>query len=249
MAASVSAAAPSIVGEWHFNGGTVIIAPDQSSNLVGTVSATTTFGPCPHPVGQAMWTDLQATGDGGYTGMHVWYHGSGSSCVAKTDLGPTAFRVLTKSDGTSVLMVCFNDPGTTMPVISPAGVASNVNYGCAYSTPDGAIPTVAPVFSQTITMPPSTPPKYTSGCGSLRRFTIHIREPKRDPFVKLKIFLGHKVFKAYRHGDEITSVINLRGLPLGTYTIKIRARTAAGFVVKGHRTYHTCIPKIRKHKK
>jgi hypothetical protein len=244
LAASVSAATPNIVAVWHFNGGTVIVAPDQSGQLVGTVASPTTFGSCPHPVGQAVWTHLQATGDGGFSGMHVWYHGSGSGCTVIPTLGPTAFRVLTNSDGLTVLMVCFNKPGTTMPAISPTGKPSNVNYGCSYSAPDGSVPTVAPTFAATITLPPSHPPKRSAVCRSLRKFTIHIHEPKSDPFVKMKIYLGHKLFKSFRHGDEITSVINLRGLPRGTYTIRIRARTAAGFIVKGHRTYHTCVPKI-----
>jgi hypothetical protein len=248
MAASASAATPSIVGVWHFSGGTVIVAPDISGQLVGTVASATTFGVCAHPVGQALWTDLQPTSDGGYTGLHVWYHGSGADCTPKSELGPTAFRVLPTNDGSSVLEVCFNQPGTTMPGIAPDGSPINVNYGCSYSAPDGSVPTTAPSFSQTITMPPgtqtSTPQTSTTLCGSRRDFKIHIREQRRDPFVKLTIYLGHKVFKYFRHGDEITSVIDLRGLPLGTYTIRIRARTAAGFIVKGHRTYHTCVPKI-----
>ncbi len=244
MAASAAAATPSIVGVWHFNGGTVIVAPDESGQLVGTVASATTFGVCAHPVGQSIWTDLQPTSDGGFTGMHVWYHGSGADCTPKSDLGPTAFRVLPSNDGSSVLEVCFNQPGTTMPSIAPDGSPINVNYGCSYSAPAGGLPTIAPSFSQTITLPPATTQKSTAVCRSLREFRIHIREPRHDPFVKLTVFLGHRKFKTFRHGDEITSVIDLRGLPLGTYTIRIRARTAAGFIVKGHRTYHTCIPKI-----
>ncbi len=242
MAASASGSTPSIVGVWHFSGGTVIIAPDDGGQLVGTIASATTFGLCVHPVGQAVWTDLQPTSDGGFTGYHVWYHGSGADCTPKTDLGPTAFRVLATNTGSSVLEVCFNNPGTSMPGIAPNGSPINVNYGCTYSAPDGSVPTNAPTFTQSVTLPPAT---QTQACGSRRDFKIHIREPRRDPFVKLRIYLGHKVFKYYRHGDEITSTINLRGLPLGTYTIRIRATTAAGFVVKGHRTYHTCIPKIR----
>jgi hypothetical protein len=253
MAASASAAAPSIEGVWSFNGGTVIVAPDASGQLVGTVSSPTTFANCVHPAGQAMWTDLQASANGMFVGMHQWYHGSGANCTPEPELGPTAFRVLTQSDGSSVLLVCFNHPGSTMPSIAPDGTPSNVNFGCSDSAPVAPVPTVAPTFSQTITLPPSTEDAAgtkTVGtkavCRSLRRFAIHIREPKNDPFVKLTVYLNNRVFKTLRHGQEITAVINLRGLPKGTYTIRIRARTAAGFIVRGHRTYHTCVPKSPK---
>ncbi len=248
LAASASAAAPSIQGVWSFNGGTVIVTPDASGQLVGTVSSPTTFANCVHPAGQAMWTDLQVSANGMFSGMHQWYHGSGASCTPESELGPTAFRVLTESDGSSVLRVCFNQPGTTMPSIAPDGTPSNVNYGCTDSTPVAPVPTVAPTFSQTITLPPNG--EQTAGtetvCRSLRHFAIHIREPKNDPFVKLTVYLNKRVFKTLRHGQEITAVINLRGLPKGTYTVRIWARTAAGFIVRGHRTYHTCVPKAPK---
>ncbi|MGA3363320.1 MAG: hypothetical protein ABSD82_15000, partial [Solirubrobacteraceae bacterium] len=124
--ASASAAAPSIEGVWSFNGGTVIVAPDASGQLVGTVSSPTTFANCVHPAGQAMWTDLQASANGMYVGMHQWYHGRGANCTLLPELGPTAFRVLTESDGSSVLLVCFNQPGSSMPSIAPDGTPSNV---------------------------------------------------------------------------------------------------------------------------
>ncbi len=238
--ASASVAQPDIEGVWSFAGGSVIVAPDESGQLVGTVASPILFATCVHPVGQAMWTGLQITPDGMYTGFHQWYHGAGTTCAELPQLGPVAFRVLTSSDGSRVMRVCFNEPGTTTPSIAPDGTRSNVNVGCADSAPLSGVPTTAPSFSQSISLP-ATGPKL---CLSLRHFIIHVREPKRDPFVKMRIFLGTRVFKTFRHGEYITSTIDLRGLPKGTYTITIRATTAAGFHIKGSRTYHTCVPKI-----
>jgi hypothetical protein len=186
-----------------------------------------------------MWTDLQPTGDGMYTGFHQWYHIGDSTCTDIPELGPTAFRVITESDGTRFLSVCFNRPGTSMPSIAPDDTPSNVNVGCTESTPVAPLPVTAPTFDQAIQLP-HTGAKV---CLSRRQFNIHIREPKHDPFVKLTVFLGSRVFKVIRRGDLITAVVNLRGLPKGAYTVRIWARTAAGFVVKGSRTYHTCVPR------
>lgn len=239
-AAASSAATPSIEGVWTFNGGTVIIAPGENGQLVGTVASPTTLEACAHPVGQAIWTNLATTGDGMYTGLHVWYHGSGASCQIVTDRGPTAFRVLAQSDGSKLLRVCFNQPGTTAPPsISADGTGTNVNYGCIDSSPVAALPMTAPSFGSSIILPKTG----RHVCLSRRHFVIHIREPRHDPFVKLTVYLGKRIFKVIRRGDEITAKIDLRGLPRGTYTIRIRARTAVGLVVKGWRTYHTCVPK------
>jgi hypothetical protein len=239
-AASASAAAPSIEGVWSFNGGAVIVAPDESGQLVGTVTSPTTFDKCVHPVGQAIWTDLQLTANGMYAGMHVWYRDDGTTCVELPELGPIALRVLTLTDGSVVLRVCFNHPGTTAPLIAPSGAPSNVNYGCSDSAPVSGVPTAQPTFAGSVKLPPTG----AKVCVSRRDFVIHIREPRHDPFVKLTVYLGRKVFKVVRHGENITANIDLRGLPKGTYTVRIRARTAAGYIVKGSRTYHTCVPKI-----
>lgn len=240
--ASASASQPDIEGVWSFSGGSVIVAPNQAGQLVGTVASPTVFASCVHPVGQAMWTDLQPKANGMYTGFHQWYHIAGTNCTEMPELGPTAFRVITESDGSQYLSVCFNRPGTTMPSIAPDGTPSNVNVGCTESAPVSGIPTASPTFYKTITLPPTG----STVCLSQRRFSIHIQEPRRDPFVRLTVYLGARVFKVVRRGEKIRAVVNLRGLPKGTYTIKIRARTAAGYLVEGSRTYHTCVPRIPK---
>src|ERR1700690_1633127 len=79
-ASCASASQSSIEGVWSFNGGTVIIAPDPGGQLIGTVASPTTFDACPHPDGQTIWTDMQAAGDGSYTGFHQWYHSSAQGC-------------------------------------------------------------------------------------------------------------------------------------------------------------------------
>jgi hypothetical protein len=92
----------------------------------------------------------------------------------------------------------------------------------------------------------------TKKCVSKRKFRIHIRRPKGITIQTALVFVNGKrvkVFKALffrrlRH----TSGVNLRGLPLGTFKVKIVVLTTQGNTLRGTRTYHTCTKK-RKHKK
>ena len=109
-------------------------------------------------------------------------------------------------------------------------------------------PTPAPVPA-----PPAPPahrpalPKLTSfvtlpsakRCVSRRHFAIHIRQPKGVKIVKATVALNKKRV-ATRTGKRVTSVIDLRSLPKGTFTVKITVTTADKRTITGTRTYHTC---------
>ena len=92
----------------------------------------------------------------------------------------------------------------------------------------------------------------TKKCVSKRKFRIHIRQPGGIKIQTALVFLNGKkirVFKAkffrrLRHA----ATVNLRGLPKGTFKVRIVVLTSAGDTLKGTRKYHTCTKK-RKHKK
>ena len=44
-------------------------------------------------------------------------------------------------------------------------------------------------------------------------------------------------------GRRLRAPVNLRGLPKGTFTVRIKAVRRDGRRVSAHRTYHTCVPK------
>jgi len=50
-----------------------------------------------------------------------------------------------------------------------------------------------------------------------------------------------KVFQQKRH----TARVNLRGLPKGTFIVRINVLTTEGDILKGKRTYRTCRAKRR----
>lgn len=79
----------------------------------------------------------------------------------------------------------------------------------------------------------------TRKCVSRRHFVIHIRKLPGIVFVSATVTLNHKRVKVL-HGKQLTAAIDLRGLPKGTFTASITARTSDGRTVTGKRTYHTC---------
>ena len=77
-------------------------------------------------------------------------------------------------------------------------------------------------------------------CTSRRLVQIRLRAPRGVKFRSATITLNGKRI-ATRHGKRITAPVDLRGLAKGTYKVVIRAVTTKGRVVRGTRTYHTCV--------
>lgn len=82
-------------------------------------------------------------------------------------------------------------------------------------------------------------------CTSRRRFVIHIRHPRGQRIVSAIVTVNGKRARTART-NRVTSAITLVGLPRGTSRVHIVAVTNAGKVLRGTRTYHTCVPR-RKH--
>ena len=85
-------------------------------------------------------------------------------------------------------------------------------------------------------------------CASRRSFTVHIQRFGGVKFRSAKITFRGKVL-ANRKGDKnVKAPIVLKGLPRGTFTVRIRVVTVHGKVIKGTRTYHTCVAKRAPHR-
>ncbi len=92
------------------------------------------------------------------------------------------------------------------------------------------------------------PIKITSPpqCTSLRDITIHIQHVKQLGVVSAVVSIDGKQMRTLR-GKRLTTGINLRGLPKGTFTVEIVARTRGGHTLRGKRIYHTCHTKLPGH--
>jgi hypothetical protein len=239
LCAASASASSGIEGVWSFGGGQIAVAPAANDTFVGTVVVATTFAECVHPVGQPIWTGMTLQPDGSYWGFHQWY--LEKTCELNETLGPTAWRVKEGPDGSRYLRVCLSKPGSTQPTIPAAGPETAVTYECLDSALTAVLP-ASGVAGERLSLPSS------KQCLSARLFKIHLLEPKYDPFKKVLVTIrGHRI-ASVRRGDYVVATIDLKGLPAGAFTVKIRATTVLGHHLSGSRTYHTCAKKPKKSK-
>ena len=90
------------------------------------------------------------------------------------------------------------------------------------------------------------PVQLTTQCRSKRRFTIRLRERSarliRSAVVRVN---GRRVAVARRRSDRrLAAVVDLRGLPKGTYKVQITARLRDGRRVRWVRSYRTCMGQL-----
>lgn len=235
--AAAQAQSADIEGVWSFSGGQVAVQAQPDGTFVGTVIRVTRLAVCPHPIGERMWTALRRQPDGQYWGGHQWYNNADCSPVATR--GPTAFRVLTRSDGARFLRVCFGrHDRPEQPKIAPDGSSTDVTDECLDSDLLSPLPTAAPTVRSIATLPS----QGSRRCLSRRSFRIRLRQPPGDALSRATVSVnGRRV--ATRQGSRITAPVNLRGLPRGRYTVRLRATTVLGRTVSGTRRYRTCAPK------
>jgi len=236
-----AAASASIEGVWSFGGGEIAIQPGPGATFIGTVVAEANFAECVHPDGQQIWTDMTLQPDGSYWGLHQWYF-EHSGCIENPERGPTAWRVFEEADGSRYLRVCLSSPGTSQPTIAADDSAADVTYGCYNSALTAPLP-ISGASGLIERLYPSA-----KKCLSRRRFAIHLAEPRDDPFKKLRISLRGRRIRTVRRGDYEVAIVNLKGLPLGAFTIRVSATTVLGVRLTGSRTYHTCAKKPKRHK-
>lgn len=100
---------------------------------------------------------------------------------------------------------------------------------------------------------PQTPLPGTGGaitapsnaaCVSRRQFTVHFVSYRGLTYREAGAYLTGKRILT-RFGSQVTAPIDLRGLPKGTYVLKLTAVTTTGRHLSGTRTYHTCAARPR----
>jgi hypothetical protein len=237
---SGASASVSIEGVWSFNSGQIAIKPEGAGGkFEGVVVSATKFGTCVHPVGQRIWTGITPRPDGSYWGFHQWYFET-SACVENTQLGLTAWRVEEPSGGARQLRVCLSEPGKAQPTIPSGSPGIGASFGCVSSARIAALPTKSSGGSggtEKLSLP------NTKQCVSLRHFQIHLRDPAYDPFKEVVVSLRKHTIAVKRHGRYIVASIDLRGFPVGVFTLHVRATTVLGHHLTASRTYHTCVKK------
>jgi|GEM_PF-1910285 len=113
-------------------------------------------------------------------------------------------------------------------------------------------PAVTPVTPPRVAAPPPAaeprPPTFAAlvtlasnrRCVSRRHFTIRLHQPRTGTRIaSATVVLGGRRV-ATRRGRQVTSAIDLRGLPKGRFTVRITIVTTDHHTIKGSRTYRTC---------
>lgn len=211
-----------IEGTWFFENGEVLVESTGPGTFKGTVIKATRFRACPHPVGQRMW-EINGSGTH-YTGTHIWFT---ASCGDRPG-GESTWDVTSTDPANFQMRFCTAEPGT--------------------GPPDAA----DPCHTLTRTRPPSAPPTAgqvirlptTKKCVSRRKFRIRIRKPKGIPIATATVSLNGRRLRVYRR-PRLRSTIDLRGLPRGTFTVRIVVTTVTGRRLIGTRRYRTCAKKRR----
>jgi hypothetical protein len=86
------------------------------------------------------------------------------------------------------------------------------------------------------------------GCVSKRKFPIHPKGPKGIRLVSFEEFINGTLVKSGRLSKRQTTV-NLVGLPKRTFEVELTTKSSKGDTYEDKRTFHTCVPKPKKHKK
>ena len=85
-------------------------------------------------------------------------------------------------------------------------------------------------------------------CFSKRHFAIHPRFPNGAKIVRYQEFIDGRLVKEGHLRKNATSV-SLVGRPKGAYKVELVTFTASGASFEDSRTFHTCVPKHKHHRK
>jgi hypothetical protein len=180
---------------------------------------------------------------GGNTWLESTYSSVWSTISARTPLANLCGACTTSSD---------NGAGVAWSLTVPAGGRATVSHYTTFSPLGNSAPPPT-TSSTTPTVPSAFGPNgvirgLPSGraCLSKRHFIIHIRRYPGISYTQAIVFLNHHVVRSVKsRKGQFSAAINLRGLPAGTFPVKITVITTTGSIISGKRTYHTCHKRIK----
>ncbi len=108
----------------------------------------------------------------------------------------------------------------------------------------GGAPLVGTPAQQTpaVELPPASAP---GRCQSRRRFTIHIRAPRRGRLRRVTVSVDGKHVRVRRRGRSASAIVDLRGQPRRGSRVRVRVTTSSGRTVTRVRRYRTCTSRGR----
>jgi streptogramin lyase len=142
-------------------------------------------------------------------------------------------------------VACGAKPPSAVPPSSGTTTTPNSGPTSTTTAPKGNTHTTPPLAS-VLGLPPA------QQCVSKRTLLVHVHAPPGQQLLSVKLSLEGKVLRAEtftkgKNNKVPPTLVDLRGLPKGTFTLTIIVKTKAGKTYRATRTYHTCVP--GKHKK
>ena len=111
----------------------------------------------------------------------------------------------------------------------------NLNlYGSIAENYRGPVGTIGGGSAGVISAPLST------ACASRRHFIVHVVQIPGLMYRRIKVLLNGRRVATTTTRRGFTAAVDLRGLPKGTYALRIMLETTHGQKITGTRTYHTC---------
>jgi hypothetical protein len=166
--------------------------------------------------------------------------------------GPTSwFSGLLESDptkGTVNFSPAIQPGGSTYFSLEQPPSAAAIQVGTPATTPPAGAPAKPPPLFGKNGIVQGLPSNKV--CLSKRHFTIHFRRYPGITYVSGFVFVNRKSVPVKRgSNNQLSALIDLRGLPSGTFPVKITVITSTGSIITGQRSYKTCRRKAGFHGK
>jgi hypothetical protein len=159
----------------------------------------------------------------------------------------------------------YEGPTTWFSNVAPDGSSGQVEFSPALAPHASTYFSLeAPPSLQALTLgtpvssapPAATPPAFGAGgvisipsarkCLSRRTFAIRIRKRAGLQYQEAIVLVNHKRVGVLR-GARLTAPVDLRGLPVGLFSVQITVITTDGRIISGTRRYHTCTRRLPGH--
>jgi hypothetical protein len=133
----------------------------------------------------------------------------------------------------------------------PAGCQNGMHPDSVLTFAQEGAPNRPLAVDAVATMPCPRPPKVAQAptvasvappppCRSARRITIHVDPPTGVAYRQVRVVVDGRSLRVRRRGGGFTALVDLRGLPRGSYAVRVIATTGSGRRIIHTRHYRTC---------